>query len=329
MKILVALLPVVLFLTVLFFMDSFRLVSKWLLMIALLWGFLVAGIAYFLNSWMMEAHGLEYETLTRYIAPVSEEILKSLLIIGFIIKRKVGFTMDAIIYGFAIGAGFALVENTVFIIFLDDTSTLATWLIRGFGTAFMHGGATALLAGILISGIQRERPAGIAYLAGLFVAILLHSSFNHFFLNAFLQAILLFLLLPLLFYAIFTLSTTQLQDWLEIEFSSEIELLRMIRAGKLSGTKSGEFLISLKSHFSPEMIFDLYMYLQLYLELSIQAKRNLMLRENGFDPIPDPQLSAKLTELASLRKQIGKTGELTIQPLIRMKYRDLWKLNQL
>jgi len=193
----------------------------------------------------------------------------------------------------------------------------------------MHGGATALLAGILLSGIQRERPAGIAFLAGLLVAILLHSLFNHFLLNAFLQAILLFLLLPMLFYGIFTISTSRLQDWLEIEFSSEIELLRMIRAGKFSGTKSGEFLISLKSHFSPEMIFDLYMYLQLYLDLSIQAKRNLMLRENGFDPIPDPQLHAKLSELSALRKLIGRTGELTIQPLIRMKYRDLWKLNQL
>ena len=73
----------------------------------------------------------------------------------------------------------------------------------------------------------------------------------------------------------------------------------------------------------------MYCYIALYLELSIKAKRNLMLKENDFPIIVEDDLQPKLKELAQLRKQIGKIGELAISPLIRMNYRNLWKLNQL
>jgi len=54
-----------------------------------------------------------------------------------------------------------------------------------------------------------------------------------------------------------------------------------------------------------------------------------MLKENGFAPIIEPDIDGKLKELGQLRKEIGKVGELTLSPLIRMNYRNLWKLNSL
>jgi len=54
-----------------------------------------------------------------------------------------------------------------------------------------------------------------------------------------------------------------------------------------------------------------------------------MLKENEFPIIIESDLPAKLNELAHLRKQIGKVGEMALKPLIRMDYRNLWKLNQL
>ncbi|HKK09974.1 MAG TPA: hypothetical protein VJ939_04015 [Bacteroidales bacterium] len=128
---------------------------------------------------------------------------------------------------------------------------------------------------------------------------------------------------------IFRQSNLQLQNWLEIEFSSEIEMLKMIKQGNFKSTKSGEYLASLKEYFTPEIIVDLYAYIRLYLELSIAAKRNLMLKESGYDVMPDKNIMADLNELKHLRKMIGKTGELAIQPVVRMKHRELWKLNQL
>jgi hypothetical protein len=55
----------------------------------------------------------------------------------------------------------------------------------------------------------------------------------------------------------------------------------------------------------------------------------MMLRENGFPPIREDDMEEKLQELHALKKQIGKVGEITLAPLIRMNYRDLWKLSML
>jgi hypothetical protein len=103
----------------------------------------------------------------------------------------------------------------------------------------------------------------------------------------------------------------------------------MINKGQFRNTKAGEYLTSLKSKFKGEVILDMYCFIGLYLELSIKAKRNIMLKESGFPPIIEPDINNKLTELKQLRKQIGTVGELTLAPLIRMNYRDLWKLKSL
>ena len=59
--------------------------------------------------------------------------------------RRVGFLVDAAVLGFAVGAGFALVENVVYLRAITD-APLGLWLVRGLGTAVMHGGTTAMFA---------------------------------------------------------------------------------------------------------------------------------------------------------------------------------------
>jgi len=328
MEIFFSILPVLFFLIFLFLLDSFKLVIYKLLFFSLLWGICSAGFAYLFNKYMLEVGAVKFEVLSRYIAPASEELIKSLYIFLLIYRKRAGFMIDAAIYGFAIGAGFALVEN-IFYFQNAVSSNLLVLIIRGFGTALMHGGCTALIAIILISGRQRESYYLLHSLFAVAAAYIIHSAFNHFYINPVLQTIGIIILLPVIFIFIFRYNEKQLHNWLEIEFSSEVELLQMINMGKLSATRAGDYLSSLKTRFSGETIFDMYCYIRLYLELSIKAKRNLMLKESGFPPIPEPDIQEKLLELAALRKQIGKIGEVTLIPLIRMNYRDLWKLNLL
>ncbi|MDZ7740507.1 MAG: PrsW family glutamic-type intramembrane protease [Bacteroidota bacterium] len=240
-----------------------------------------------------------------------------------------GFTVDSAIYGFAAGTGFALAENMFYLFNLGTGADLLTWILRGFGTALMHGGNTALLAIIIMSGIQRDKAMGVVIWPALLVAYILHSAYNHFFFHPFLQAILLLIVLPAAFALVFIKNNRLMQNWLEIEFSNEVDMLRMIRQGRFRQTRAGSYLASLRKHFSSETIVDLYCYVSLYLELSIKAKRNLMLKENGFQILIEEDVKGKLLEIEHLRKRIGKTGELALQPLVRMKHRELWKLNQL
>lgn len=329
MEIIFSFLPVLLFLFILYRLDSFKLVKVKMLVMCLLWGMLATFLVYYTNNWLREQLGLKFEDFSRYGAPLTEEILKVALVVYLISRKKIGFSVDAAIYGFAAGAGFSLAENVFYLLVMNTETGMMVWLLRGFGTAMMHGGCTALFAMIIMDGINRNKPLVLAIFPGLIAAFLIHSVFNHFFLNPFLQTALIFIVLPLVFVVVFQRSNSVLQNWLEIEFNSEVEMLRMIRQGKISHTKAGDYLISLKQHFSPEVLVDLHCYFSLYLELSIKAKRNLMLKENGFPLIEEADIMEKLLEIKMLRKQVGKLGELALQPLVRMNHRELWKLNLL
>jgi len=328
MGLLTCVLPVLLFLVFLFLLDSFKLVVIRFLVFSLLWGICSAALAYFFNSFLIEHMAIDFKTVSRYIAPLLEEFLKAALILFMVYKKRIGFMIDAAIYGFAIGAGFSLVENILYMSAMADQNMII-WIIRGFGTAFMHGGCTAMFAVIYLGGKSRNVSIPVIFSISILGAYIIHSGFNHFYADPLFQTIGIIMLMPLLFIMIFRYNEVQLRKWLEIEFNSEIELLGMIKRGQFLSTKSGEYLASIKSKFSGLEIFDMHCYLSIYLELSIKAKRNLMLKESGFSVIIENDIKNKLTELKQLRKQIGKVGELTLSPLIRMNYRYLWKLNSL
>jgi protease PrsW len=328
MNVAFALLPVLLFLAFLFLLDSFKLVVKKLLLFSLAWGLVCALLAYVINTRMLGMFSLSFETFSRYFAPAVEELLKIVFIIILIRLKRVGFIIDAVIYGFAVGAGFALAEN-IFYLYTNPNPNLLVWIIRGLGTSIMHGGCTALFSLVMVGAKSRETSLGLSFLPALAAAYVVHSLFNHFYFNPIVQTIGIVILLPVLFVFIFNYNERQLQNWLEVEFASEIELLKMINKGQFQKTRSGQYLASLKSKFSPEVLVDMYCYFSTYLDLSVKAKRNIMLRECGLPPIKEPDVDNKLKELYQLRKQIGKTGELTLSPLIRMNYRELWKLKTL
>lgn len=328
MNIAFALLPVLLFLVFLFVLDSFKLVVKKTLVYSVVWGMLSALLAYVINTGSMQFFHVSFENLSRYFSPFIEELLKIIFIVILIKLKRVGFMIDAAIYGFAVGAGFALAEN-IFYLYTNNDPNLLTWIIRGLGTSVMHGGCTALFALIIVGAKNREALMYVNIIAAFGLAYLIHSLFNHFYVSPIIQTAGIVVLLPLVFIFIFNLNEKQLQNWLEIEFANEIELLNMIKKGQFGSTKAGEYLMSLKSRFTAEVIFDMYCFIGLYLELSIKAKRNIMLKESGFEAIVEPDLNNKLLELKQLRKLIGKTGEFTLSPLIRMNYRDLWKLKTL
>jgi hypothetical protein len=258
-----------------------------------------------------------------------EEGLKALFIFYLIRRRRVGFMVDAAIYGFAVGAGFAIIENIYYFRFLPDASLLL-WIVRGFGTAVMHGGATAIV-GILSKYFTDRFGARLpfVYPPGLLLAIGVHSVFNHFFISPVLETLVLLVVLPLLMGLVFRVSERGTRRWLGIRFDTDAELLEMIHTGRVSESRVGEYLQSLKVRFPGEMVVDMLCMLRLHLELSIRAKGILLMREAGFDVPPEPEVEARFEELKYLEKSIGKTGVLAISPIFNMSDHDLWQLYML
>jgi protease PrsW len=147
-------LPVLLFLFFLFLLDSFKLVRPHLLIWCLVYGIFAAGMSYVGNTFIADTAGVRFETLTRYIAPVVEEVFKTPLIIFLMIRRQIGFMVDAAIYGFAVGTGFALAENTWYYLHLGPDFNVLLAIVRGFGTALMHSGTISIFGIMLIEGFK-------------------------------------------------------------------------------------------------------------------------------------------------------------------------------
>jgi protease PrsW len=315
----------VLFLLLLYFLDSFRLVRVRTLVLLFLAGVISAFIAFFINSGLLAASKIEFDIYSRYIAPFIEEFLKVSVILYLIIRKRIGFLIDAAIYGFAAGAGFAVFENAYYLVSSPDPN-LMVWILRGLGTAVMHSGTTALIAISAIGALNLEKKVYAGFIPGLALAILIHSGFNHFYIQPVIQTLLTVILIPCFLIILFMMSEKQLQNWLEIEFYNEAELLSLMSRGEFSKSKSGQYLASLKAYFPAEIIVDMYCYISVYLELSIKSKRNILLAECGFPVVHEPGLGEKISEFKQLRKNIGKSGELALSPLIKLKQRDLWKL---
>lgn len=330
LKIFICLSPVFLLLLLFLFLDSFRLVNKKILIACLGWGILSAVLSFFTNTFLIREYGLSFDLFSGYIAPVVEELLKMALILVLIKANKIGFMIDGAIYGFTIGAAFSFAENIFYLInYAAGEPNLMVWITRGFGTAVMHGGTTAVLAILVISSLNRQNYMGIALFTGIVTAVIIHAVFNALTEWPVFATMFILIIIPLALVLSFQFKENAIRKWLEMEFDTEVSMLTMIRKGKFSETRTGKFLLSIRSHFPAEVVFDLYCFITLYTELSIKAKSLMMLKENDFEVPPDPDIQDKHKELKSLRKQIGNAGYLAISPVLRMNRKDLWKLSLL
>jgi protease PrsW len=325
----VILLPVITFLSALVVLDSYKLVAMRVVVGVVACGSVIALASYYANGAILEATDLDIRLYIRYVAPLVEEALKALVIVALISTHRVGFLVDAAILGFAAGAGFAAVENVHYLQAMPDAG-LGTWIVRGFGTALMHGGATAIFGVAGMAMVDRAGKAGLfAFVPGFAVAVLLHSLFNHLLGTPKLATVAIVLALPPVFYAIFRASEPAVGQWLGHGFDADTEMLQLIHSGALSDSPIGQYLHTLRGRFEGMVVADLLSYLRLYTELAIRAKGILMMRETGFNPPIDEGTREKFTEMRYLEKSIGPTGLRAIQPMLRMSHKDLWQLYML
>lgn len=329
LRFVIALLPVLLFLGALRALDSYKLVSSRAVLLSLACGGLAAILCFAINSWIFHTFPRFEDEYALFGAPVVEELAKAAYWIFLIATARVAFMADSAICGFAVGAGFALVENITYLHLLEG-SGLGTWILRGLGTAVMHGGVAALGATISAYLLESRKGRGVRIFApGLAAAIVLHSLFNQSLRFPAASMIAAVVGLPVVFGFVFYLSERSLRRWLGGKMDRDIEILNMIASAQFQQTRVGSYLMSLQEAFPPELQGDMLSFLQLTAELSIRAKGTLMLREAGLEAARDPELEGMFAELKYLVKSIGPTGMLAIRPLLSQTPRDLWEIHQL
>lgn len=163
---LAAILPTLLYVSLIYWVDRYEKEPWWLLAAAFLWGAIPSIlIAYVFNSllaipfyWLAgEATG---EILAAsFIAPPVEETLKGIALLGIFFwwRQEIDSPLDGIIYGAMVGMGFAMVENVYYFLNIYHQEGLSAWEVNIFVRAILFGLNHALFSSMTGLGIAIAR----------------------------------------------------------------------------------------------------------------------------------------------------------------------------
>jgi len=324
---LIALLPVLIFLIVLLHLDTHRLLGHHLLIQVFVAGGLFATASYFVNGMALDLLTIEFASFSLYVAPVIEETLKASAIIYLFRAKRVGFLIDAAILGYTVGAGFSFIENVYYLYSMNEAH-YGTWIVRGCGTALMHGGATAMFA--ILAQLLTERHTRMQwywYVPAILSAIILHSIFNHFPISPILSTLVTLLILPTVAFLLFERNNVAIHDFLELDFEEHRLLLRQLEHGEFTGCEKGRFLVELEEVYSTPLVNDMIFYIRLHTELVLSAEGILLARERGIEMGVAHATKEKIKEMHELEKTIGKTGMHAMSPHLHYSAREFWVIH--
>ena len=336
-----ALLPVVIYIFVVYQIDNFSLISVKRLVLLILCGMLTAllcfGIFQLTGEMLADEH-------SDYVNPVMEEVVKGLPLLYLASRKKIVFFIDSVICGAAVGGGFSILEN-IFYLLLGDEMGMGTVLFRGLEVALIHMGCSAIVAAglmLVIRLIERSRSkldlkkSDIAMSVFLLLeAPLLHVCHNAFHFNPLMQFIFVFGTMGGLLMWTYYYDVDMIHRWIDKGLDKQFALLDSIKSGQLDNTQTGKFLVSIKEKFPPEDFFDIICYVQLHVELSVAAKSRVMVRESGLVkdlPLSDENKTLILSqceEYKLLEKRLGKAARMTIAPVVKYYPADYKALEDL
>jgi len=323
-----SLFPVVVLVISLIFIDTFKLVKKEFIMYLFISGALISLLAYLINTLSSEI--VQNYSISRWgIIPLTEEVLKFTIVIYIYQKKKIAFMIDAIIYGFTIGSGFALIENMYYYYFLD-INALHISIIRGFGTAVMHGFTTGIASVLLLYfNHLKEIKISKSIMISISIVVIIHAFYNFFNMQPMIQTSLVLFSFIITTYFIFENNEKTIRKWIDEEFDTEIDLLNMIESGQFGKTKTGKYINDIKSRYDPLIMVDMIMLIKLNLELSLQSKAALMIQSNDINVPFDTEIQQKIIEYNQLLQNIGKLNLKTLSPVLRLDRSAIWKINML
>ena len=333
---LIAIGPVLIFLAVFDWLDAFKLVSRGEIVLLLIGGGVLAIISYAVNGRFIDAMPMGFSPFSRFISPPIEECLKCALIFLLFARNRIGFVIDAAIVGVAVGAGFSVAENLIYV-WTFTHANLGVWVVRGFGTALMHAGTGALFATLgqhfteryTRAEAERHRFECLYFLPGLGLAILAHSIFNQFAAKPIIAMALAVFFVPLLLFLILMRSEHSAHKWLLTDYETHQHMLDDIREGRLAGSPQGRFVQALAEQFPPAVGSAMFRYIQVHTWLVTKAEEDLIDLDEGRREDLGESVRANLEELHVLEQRIGRTGLLALNRHMHFSRNELWEIHEL
>ena len=324
-----ALLPVVIYIIVVYQIDNFSLISVKRLLLLILCGMLTALACFAL---FQLTGTIIPQSLSDSVNPIIEEMVKGIPLLWLAARKKIVFFIDSVICGAAVGGGFSILEN-IFYLLLGDEMGIGTVLFRGLEVALVHMGCSALVAAglmLIVRMIEYSRSRSVVKKSDIAMSVFLLSEAPvlHLFHNTFhfvplVQFVFVIGTLGGLLVWTYFYDVEMIHSWIDTGLDKQLDLLASIKTGRLDDTPTGKFLESVKDAFPPKDYFDIICYVQLHVELSVASRSRVMLRETGLEdnlPLSDEmkeQIISQYIEYKTLEKRLGNAARMTIAPIVK------------
>jgi RsiW-degrading membrane proteinase PrsW (M82 family) len=331
-----ALIPVLALLGVFVWLDAFALMSFREVLGLLILGALGALAAWPISGRLLDTLPIGFSLYSRFVAPWVEEAIKALIMIALFRMNRIGYKLDAVISGFAIGAGFSVVENIFYLTLFPNYGT-GTWLVRGFGTAIMHGTTLAVLAAMAHEFAERETRAAAAdydfnlmwFVPGFGVAVAIHTAFNQFPDRPIIAMMGAVLVAPVVLIVILGFGTAEAQRWLAAECAEHRAQLETLRSGRWPAGPAGQRIAALAERLDPEAVKRLRRYWELQAWLVVQAEETMIDEVEGGARFDAAEIRAAFAELGGLKQALGRSTFAALQTLLPFSRNDLWEVSEL
>jgi RsiW-degrading membrane proteinase PrsW (M82 family) len=331
-----ALVPVLVMAALFTWLDIFKLMSVWEMLGLVIVGGIAALAAWPISGQMLDALPMGFSFYSRNVAPWIEEALKGVAIVLLFASNRIGYKLDAVISGFTIGAGFSVIEN-IFYLSRYPELTAPVWMVRGLGTAIMHGTTTAILAAVAHElGERSTRRNGgrfwlnpLWFIPGYIAAGLIHMLFNHFPEQPMPVMFVTLVTAPLVLLGVLRFGEGEAKGWLAQEAAAHEAALAEWRAGGFPKDASGQRIEALARRSAGTQAERIHAYCTLKTELVLAAERELQDKDRLVEPEERYRLRRQFAELEGLRKAMGRTGFAALQPLLPFSRNDDWELSEL
>ena len=332
----VAVAPVLVLLGIFIWLDAFKLMKPWEIAALLFLGAIGALVAWPVSGRLLDTLPIGFSLYSRFVAPWIEEAIKAAIIIVLFRLNRIGYKLDAVIAGFAVGAGFSVVEN-IFYLTLFPAYGTGTWLVRGFGTAIMHGTTLAILAAMAHELSERETRAAAAdyefhlwwFLPGYAAAVAIHTAFNQFPDRPLLAMLGAVIIAPIALIAILNFGTAEAQHWLASESAEHLAQVEALRAGRWPDGPAGISIAELSARLDSQSAYRLRRYWELQAWLVAQAEETMIEEAEGDAKFDAAQIRSAFAELDGLRQALGRSVFASLQALLPFSRNDLWEVNEL
>ena len=250
--------------------------------------------------------------------------------------NQIGYKLDAVIAGFAIGAGFSVVEN---VIYLAAFSRL--WGGHLAGPRLWHRRDARRDArgagGVAHEFAERETREAAGdfdfhlwwFVPGYLIAVAMHAAFNQFPDRPLIAMLGAIIVAPLVLIAIFYFGAREAERWLVAELAEHRDALGALRGGRWPDGAAGQKIAALASRLDAEGAKRIRRYWELQAWLVAEAEETMMEEATGDAEFNPGEVRAAFAELDGLKRALGRSTFAALQALLPFSRNDQWEVAEL